>query len=113
MARTKKEEIIEETKETKTKTTTKKEETKEETKEPVKKEEVKETVSDSNGQKKIFLKVDTPYVAVPTLNSNVAGILKAGKVLFVEEEIDNGEYGSFYKVGLKTYINRKCDVEVF
>lgn len=108
MARTKKEEVIEETKETKTKTVTKKEETKEEIKEPV-----KETASDSSGQKKIFLKVDTPYVAVPTLNSNVAGILKAGKVLFVEEEIDNGEYGSFYKVGLKTYINKKCDVEVF
>lgn len=63
--------------------------------------------------KKIYLITDTPYLAVPNINNNVTGILKAGSVYRVVSEFNNGEDGEFWEIDGKRYINKAWNVEVF
>lgn len=64
-------------------------------------------------QVKLYCKINTPYLAEPNINRNIAGMFPAGTILYVEKIINDGINGSFYKINDKTYINKKWDVEVF
>lgn len=75
-------------------------------------EEAKLVKEKQKTQTKLYLKTDTPYVTTPTVAVTSIGILKAGSVLYVEDEITNEE-GEFWKIDNKTYINKVWDVEVF
>ena len=74
--------------------------------------QAKEYAAKKENMLKIYMKIDTPYVSEPNQFRNVSGIIKKGTLCYVEEEIDNGEKGSFWKVGRNQYINKRWEVEV-
>ena len=63
--------------------------------------------------KKIFLPINTPYLSVPDINNNVAGVLNAGSVFEIINEHNSLEHGSFWEISGKRYINKAWNVEVF
>ena len=112
-----KEEVIEEVKEEVVEETKPKKSTKKETSEDTEKEallkQAQELKEQQATQIKLYCKINTPYLAEPNINRNIAGMFPAGTVLYVEKLINDGINGSFYKINDKTYINQKWDVEVF
>ena len=73
--------------------------------------QAKELQDKRDSMKKLYMISDTPYVSEPNQFLNVSGIIKKGKICYVEEEIDNGDKGKFWKVGNKQYINKNWKVE--
>ena len=61
---------------------------------------------------KVYCKKDTPYLKVPNINNNVAGIIPKGTMLYVEEIVDNFTNGKFYKIHKDMYVNTKWDIDV-
>jgi predicted nucleotide-binding protein (sugar kinase/HSP70/actin superfamily) len=107
------EEVIEEVVEEKPKKTSKKAEPEVDEEKERLLEEAHEIQEAQQKQIKLYLKTDTPYVAEPNINLNIAGMFKKGEVLYVQQKIDNGINGKFYKINDRAYINQKWDVEVF
>ena len=61
--------------------------------------------------KYLMFKADIPYTLVPANNNSVAGFIKAGSVCKVQEEINNGDLGSFWKIEKNKYINKDWNIE--
>lgn len=107
-------EVVEETaEETKPKKTTKKETVEEETEKDKLLKQAQEVREHQATQMKLYCKINTPYLAEPNINRNIAGMFPAGTILYVEKTLNNGINGSFYQINDKTFINQKWDVEVF
>lgn len=62
---------------------------------------------------KLYCKKDTPYLKIPNINNNVAGIIPKGTMLYAEEVINNYPNGKFYKIHEDMYVNTQWDFEVF
>lgn len=76
-------------------------------------QEAMEKAKERENMMKLYCKVDTPYLKVPNINNNVAGIIPKGTMLYVEEIVDNFTNGKFYKIHEDMYVNTKWDFEVF
>ena len=76
-------------------------------------QEAMEKAQERENMMKLYCKADTPYLKVPNINNNVAGIIPKGTMLYVEEIVDNFTNGKFYKIHEDMYVNTKWDFEVF
>ncbi len=76
-------------------------------------QEALEKAKQRENMTKLYCKKDTPYLKIPNLNNNVAGIIPKGTMLYVEEVIDNYPNGKFYKIHEDMYVNTQWDFEVF
>lgn len=62
---------------------------------------------------KLYCQSDTPYLTVPNLNNNIAGIIPKGTMLYAEKIVDSYPNGTFYKINDNQYVNKEWDFEVF
>lgn len=76
-------------------------------------QEALEKAKQRESMTKLYCKKDTPYLKVPNINNNVAGIIPKGTMLYVEEVINNYPNGKFYKIHEDMYVNTQWDFEVF
>lgn len=82
--------------------------TTEETQEKPKKE-IKKKSEDKPKDKiprQLYIAADVPATTSPDIRSNVYCILKKGSYYMLEGEVDNGKYGSFYKLSNGLYVNK-------
>lgn len=93
-----------------------KEEIKEEPKKEIKKEVKKETkkeVKEEIIKNKVAIVIDTPYVPIPDVAADIIGYYKPGDVCTIEEEVNMGDRGVFYKVGKNRYISKDWKYSFF
>lgn len=76
-------------------------------------QEALEKAKQRENMTKLYCKKDTPYLKVPNVNNNVAGIIPKGTMLYVEEVVDSYPNGKFYKIHEDMYVNTQWDFEVF
>ena len=120
MARTKKntvqEEVLEQEVETKEEQKVEKQTTAEDLLEGLKAKAAQEALDKAKQREsmtKLYCKKDTPYLKIPNVNNNVAGIIPKGTMLYVEEVVNNYPNGKFYKIHEDMYVNTQWDFEVF
>ena len=93
-----------------------KEEIKEEPKKEIKKEVKKETkkeIKEEIIKNKVAIVIDTPYVPIPDVAADIIGYYKPGDVCTIEEEVNMGDRGVFYKVGKNRYISKDWKYSFF
>ena len=76
-------------------------------------QEALEKAKQRESMTQLYCKKDTPYLKVPNVNNNVAGIIPKGTMLYVEEVVDSYPNGKFYKIHEDMYVNTQWDFEVF
>ena len=74
-----------------------------------KKEDKKKEIKEK--QKYLVFGAETPYTLSPRINSNVAGFIRPGTSYKVEDEIDNGDLGKFWKVDKRKYVNKDFNIQ--
>lgn len=75
-------------------------------------EAYKKRMEERQKMKKFVTLTSTPYLASSNKFNNVSGFIPPYTVCYIEEEIDDPQKGSFYKVGFEQYVNKQWEVKM-